>query len=218
MLERPNQAATWPHSGSAATPTRLVNGFTSTLPGRSRLFFFRQYFVTYPRPIQPAGVAPFPRDVPLLRIEAPARQSIVVRTVEFNAYQHSGIGIEDLAVVPRGRTIGTLGFGFKIDNRSVLDFSTNLTTAGTPINLSPAQLGISTGPRGTGLFFNGTGPAVPSMPGETFATYARPGAPIEATVRIYRPPSYDLRLFSIQLSGWLAEAKELETILDMLSR
>jgi hypothetical protein len=53
---------------------------------------------------------------------------------------------------------------------------------------------------------------------DPFAAYAMPGDPVVASVTVFRPPSFDLRLFEVRISGWLAEEKELESIIDSLSR
>lgn len=203
----------------AVTPSRVVHGFTFTLPGRTRIFFQRQFFTNYPRPIQAGGVAPFPRTFPIATIQAPARQAIVINQVEFKAYQHSGIGIEDLDEVPRGRTIGTLGFSFEVGNRGLTDFSTNLPGTGVPVVFSTAgQGGQSTAPRaGQGNTFQGTGLATPSSEGERFAAYARPGDLIAAKATVFRPPSYDLRILQVSIAGWLADERELDLIIDRLT-
>lgn len=201
------------------TPARVVHGFTQTLPGRTRIFFQRQFFVNYPRPIQQGGGAPFPRTFPIATIRAPARQAIVVNKVEFKAYQHSGVGIEDLAEVPQGRTIGTLGFSFEVGNRGLTDFSTNLPGTGVPVVFSTAgQGGQATAPRaGQGNTFQGTGLATPSAEGERFAAYARPNDLIVANATVFRPPNYDLRILQVLISGWLADERELDLIIDRLT-
>jgi hypothetical protein len=205
--------------GKAPVPTRIVHGFTTQLPGRSRRFWQRQFFANYPRPIQAAGGTPFPRSVTIASIEAPKRQSIVIREVAFKAYQHSGLGIEDLAELPRGRAIGTLGFTFTKGNQGLTDFSTNLPGTGLPVQYTAAQGATASAPRaGQGNTFQGTGVATPKNGPDPFASYAMPGDNLIASAVIFRPPSFDLRLFEVQISGWLAEEKELEAIIDSLSR
>lgn len=206
--------------GKSPVAVRIVHGFTTQLPGRSRRFFQRQFFSSYPRPIQVGPTSPFPRTVPIATIKAPDRQSIVIRKVDFNAYQHSGIGIEDLAEVPRGRTVATLGFSFKIGNQGMTDFSTNLPGRGIPVLYTPASQGPNaSAPRaGQGNVKQGTGPITPNGGPDPFAAYAMPGELIVAEAIVFRPPSFDLRVFEVRIEGWLAEQTELERIIDSLSR
>lgn len=205
--------------GKPPVPVRIVHGFTTQLPGRSRRFFQRQFFSNYPRPIQQGPASPFPRRVPIARIQAPNRQSIVLRRVAFNAYQHSGIGIEDLAEVPRGRTVGTLGFSFTVGNQGISDFVTNLPGRGVPVLYSATQGPNATAPRaGQGNVRQGTGPITPDNGPDPFAAYAMPGEGIVAEAVVFRNPSFDLRLFEVRFEGWLAEEQELERVIDSLSR
>lgn len=209
----------YPPPAQPTVPVRIVAGFLANLPGRSRLFFQRQFFVSYPRPAQMGGFAPFPRTIPMVRIQAPEHQSIVVREVTFNAFQHSGIGIEDLAEVPYGRSVGTIGFSALLDNRAMLDFQTNLPGSGVPIDVSAIQGGVANAPvAGQGQIKQGVGPANPILPQESFASYVMPKSSMAFNAIVFRPPSFDLRLFMVTVSGWVIEAKELETIIDHLSR
>lgn len=208
------------HAPSRAKPARVVHGFTQFLPGRTRIFFQRQFFANYPRPIQQGGATPFPRTIDIATIQAPREQAIVIRVVAFAAYQHSGIGIEDLAEVPNGRAVGTLGFRFAVGNRGLTDFQTNLPGRGIPVVYSTvSQTGTPTQPiAGQGNTFQGVGPVTPSTDGEMFAGYARPGDLIKASAVIFRPPSFDLRLFEVKISGWIADEYEVDNIIDRLSR
>lgn len=205
--------------GAPVAPVRVVNGFTTILPGRTRTFFQRQFFAKYPRPIQAGGPPGFPRRVEIARIQAPKRQSIVIRTVDFHAYRTTGIGTDDLREVSRGRSIGTLGFEFSKGNRGLTDFMTNLPGRGVPVLLSPGQGGQAAAPiAGQGNTQQGVGRSTPDNPGESFAAYAMPGDLLKATAVVFKPPEFDLRLFEVTISGWLAGEKELETIIDSLSR
>jgi hypothetical protein len=198
-------------------PIRIAHGFTANLPGRTRIFFQRQFFADYPRPIQQGGASPFPRVIPIMTIEAPREQAIVIRSVKYVAYQHSGIGIEDIQEVPTGRGVGTLGFRFQLGNRGIADYLTNLPGRGLPVSFG--QGGGVTAPRaGQGNTYQGLGTITPEMPNEVFAAYARPGMPIVASAVVFRPPSFDLRLFRVDVSGWLASEYELDNIIDHLSR
>jgi hypothetical protein len=125
------------YASGKVEPVRIVNGFTQFLPKRSLLFFQRQFFASYPRPIQFAGLPSFPRGVNIATIQAPVNQGIVIRTVAFRAYQHSGIGVEDIIEVPAARAKTYLGFQFNLGNRGLTDFQTNLVGAGVPIGVVP---------------------------------------------------------------------------------
>lgn len=203
-------------------PSRLVNGFTAFMPGRSRLFFQRNFFADYPRPIQQGGAAPFPRQITIATIEAPQRQSIVLRTVAFQAYQNTGIGIEDFSAIPSGRAVGTLGFQFLVGNRGLTDFATNLPGRGVPVSYGTAgvgQGGAGIAPiAGQGSVHQRTGPITPVRTNENYAGYAMPGDELKASVIVFRPPPFDLRFFSVELSGWLANEDDLQEIIDRLSR
>lgn len=206
-------------SGGGAAPVRISHGFLSTLPGRSRIFFQRQYFASYPRPLQVSGTSPFPRAIKVMSIKAPNRQAIVIREVTFKAYQHSGIGVEDLAEVPKGRAVGTLGFRFNLANRGLVDFQTNLPGRGVPVDFGQQKGGGASAPRaGQGNTYQGTGTITPNMPGQNFAAYAIPSSIIEASAVIFRPPSFDLRTFEVTVSGWLSDDYELSKIIDHLSK
>jgi hypothetical protein len=56
------------------------------------------------------------------------------------------------------------------------------------------------------------------MTNENYAGYAMPGEQIKASVVVFRPPPFDMRFFSVELSGWLANEDDLQRILDDLSR
>lgn len=208
------------YGSSGTDAARLVNGFYAYLPGRTRLFFQRQFFVSYPRPIQQGAQAPFPRRVNIAKIQAPKEQAVVIRSVSFTAYAHSGIGVEDLMEVPRGRTVGTLGFQFQVGNRGLTDFSTNLPGRGVPVVYTAvdAASGGNAPRAGQGIIQQGTGPVTPPADGENFAAYARPAMPMVASAVVFNPPSFDLRLFEVKISGWLANEYEMDRILDQMSR
>lgn len=205
--------------GQPPVAVRIVNGFTTNLPGRSRRFFQRQFFASYPRPIQQGPGAPFPRTLPIARFEMPPRQAIVLRRVGFRAYQHSGIGIEDLAEVPHGRSVGTLGFSFQVGNVGMTDGLTNLPGSGVPVLYTPTQGPTPVAPRaGQGNTFQGVGVITPENVTDPFAYYAMPGQNVDATATVFRPPSFDLRVFEVVIEGWVVEEAELEKIIDSLSR
>jgi len=196
-------------------PVRLVHGFLTDLPGRSRLFFQRVFFAQKPTPIQQAGFSPFPREIPIATIVAPKRQVIVIRSVAFKAYQHSGIGVEDIIEVPPSRTATYLGFKFMVGNRGLSDFMTNVPAAGVPLTgLVPVQANVA--PRsGQGTLYPFSGESTPSKQAG-YAAYAMSGDQIVAAVTIFRPTDYDLRLFSVEISGWLSDEVEFQRIIDKL--
>jgi len=204
-------------ASGGSKPVRITSGFTQFLPGRTVLFFQRKFFQSFPRPIQIAGQPSFPRIVPIATINAPQSQSIVVKSVGFKAYQHSGIGLEDIIEVPQSRTVSYLGFSFSIGNRGIADFSTNLTGAGVPLTpVVGPQAGVYLSPQaGQGSVHPGTGTITPA---ENFAAYAKPGQQLKADAWVFRPPNFDARLLEVSLSGWLANEADLERILDSLSR
>lgn len=225
-------AATGPQGGSPlpqeyahgkVVPVRITDGFTQFLPPRTLTFFERFYFAAVPKPIMVAPVNGYPRGVPVMRIQAPQRQGIVIKSAEFQVYEHSGIAVDDIVQTPPSRTTTYFGFGFTIGNRNFSDYSTNASASLVPQaaiasgggNLpagfgSPAQAT----PLG-GQIYPNSGPITPPA-GEFFATYARPGEEMVATVFVLRPTEYDARLFSFKMSGWLAAEVDLDKILDML--
>lgn len=210
-------SGTQAYDPACLVPVRIAHGFLANLPGRSRIFFQRQFFVNYPRPIQAAAGSAFPRVIPIARIEAPKQQAIVIRSVVFRAYQHSGIGIEDLQIVSEGRGIGTLGFRFNVGNQGIADFQTNLPGPSVPSVFGQQGGAAATFP-GAGTTYQGLGSITPKTPNESFAKYALPGDVIDSQAVIFRPPSFDLRVFRVDISGWLASEYEIQRIIDHLSR
>ena len=184
-------------------PVHIVNGFLYNLPSRSRRFFQRIYFARYPRPIQPAPGSPFPRTVNVITMEAPSQQGIVLRRVEFSAWQHSGIGTDDLAPIADKRLTGQIGFRFLVGNQGVSDYDSNLAAA---LGGNAARTGGNLAPF--------AGQATPNVVGENFATYVRPGDQIKGDAVIIRSPDLDVRLLAIEMSGWIVGANELDRILS----
>jgi hypothetical protein len=205
--------------GGAQLPLRVVEDFAARIPGRSLRFFQRQYFVDYPRPIQQSGTAPFPRRVRIAELKLPDRQSLVLRSVSFQAYQHSGIGIDDLDVVPAGRAVGTLGFEFKMGNQGLMDYQSNQPGSGVVAQYSLPQSFGPTAPRVTqGGIIQGLGKATPGVEANqlNWAAYGMPGQLITADAVVFRPPSYDVRVFEVSFGGWLMEQTLLEKLIDSL--
>lgn len=212
--------------GPAVVPVRIVHGFTSGLPGRDRLFFQRIYFAEMPRPIQRAPGNAYPHPITVATIEAPKNQCIVLRAAAFRVFQHSGIGVNDFVETPPSRTVSYFGFELRIGNRSLTDFNTNIS----PIPTVPVGIGNGGGNNnqaqanaqanlspGTGQFYPFSGIVTPNLGGEPFASYVRPGDQIVAKLSILREPNFDVRFFSVELSGWLANEADLDRMVNMLS-
>ena len=214
------------YAHSAVTPVRIVGGFTTALPGRDRIFFNRIYFAPMPYPIQKGTGNPYPFGMDVATIEVPKTQALVVRQVAFRVFQHSGIAVDDYTEVDPARAATNFGFEFKMGNRGMTDFNTNLAPdpgsiapvgglGPFPKVVNPAIAGLSPG---GGQLFPFAGPITPVLPNESFASYARPQDLVKARVFILREPNFDVRFFSVSISGFLANETDLDRMLDMLSR
>jgi hypothetical protein len=202
-----------------ATPIRIVHGFSSQLPGRTRIFFQRVYFAQMPHPIQKGAGNPFPFPIPVATIEAPSQQCIILRAASFKVFKHSGIGVDDFIEVNPSRAASTFGFSVRVGNRGLTDFNTNVSP--DPGNTAPVQAvkagsGRSLSP-GDGRLYPFAGLITPSLGSDPFASYVRPSEQIFASVTVLREPNYDVRFFSVELSGWLANEDELEKMINRLS-
>lgn len=206
---------------SAAAKIRIVHGFTQALPGRSRIFFQRVYFAPMPHPIQKGLGNPFPFALPVATIEAPKEQCIVLRAASFKVFQHSGIGVDDFVETVPTRCASTFGFAVRIGNRGMTDFNTNNSP-------DPGQTGAVTGAvksgsgragltPGDGRLYPFAGLITPTLGADPFASYVRPSDQIVASVTVLREPNFDVRFFSVELSGWLANETEMEKIINSLS-
>lgn len=205
--------------GKEATKIRIVHGFTQALPGRSRIFFQRVYFAQMPHPIQKGLGNPFPFTIPVATIEAPKEQCIVLRAASFKVFQHSGIGVDDFIETPPSRSASTFGFSVRVGNRGMTDFNTN--TSPDPGSSTPVA-GIKGGGRaglspGDGRLYPFAGLITPSLGIDPFASYVRPSDQILASVTVLREPNFDVRFFSVELSGWLANETEMDQIINSLS-
>ena len=204
-----------------ATPVRVVRGFSQSLPGRSRIFFQRVYFAQMPHPIQKALGNPFPISLPIATIEAPAQQSIVLRHAAFKVFQHSGIGVDDFVETLPSRSASTFGFAVRIGNRGMTDFNTNNSPdpgAGGAVT-SNAKLGVGRAALspGDGRLYPFSGPITPQLLTDPFASYVRPAEQILASVTVLREPNFDVRFFSVELSGWLVPEVEMDRMINALS-
>lgn len=195
-------------------PTRVLHGFTQFLPARNLIFFQRVYFANYPRPLQQGGGPPFPVPIVIAQIEAPNRQVIVIKNVNFEVYQHSGIGIEDIIAVPPSRVATYFGFQFQVGNRGTTDYSSNLNARGAPVNFG-GNVGTSLPPApGQSSFYPFSGRSNSGL--DNFATYARPRDLLSAKALLLRAPEYDTRLFSVEISGYLLEESDFDKVLQRL--
>jgi hypothetical protein len=206
-----------------AKKIRIVHGFTQSLPGRSRIFFQRVYFVGMPRPIQKGLGNPYPLSIPIATIEAPTQQCIVLRAAAFKVFQHSGIGIDDFIETVPTRAASTFGFAVRIGNRGMTDFNTNNSpdpgqaSAVISSNAKSGAGGRAALSPGDGRLYPFAGPITPQLVTDPFASYVRPGEQILASVTVLREPNYDVRFFSVELSGWLSSEAEMDKIINSLS-
>lgn len=203
----------------APPPFRQVGGFSSLLPQKETTFYQRVYFKEMPNPIQPGIGAMFPIELTIMNLAVERNQVLVLRSAEFKAFQHSGIGVDDFEVVAPSRTTGTLGFSLLIGNQGLTNFNTN--SAPVPQGAVLASLGNS-GAAGTvgvspgeGRIYPFSGSILPPV-GQNFAAYASPNSEIKATVAIFREPNIDLRFFSVELSGWLVNESNAAALLRSL--
>lgn len=204
-------------SRSGVASARIADAFFQFLPNNTTLFWQRVYFAQYPRPVQGGGLPGFPRTVQLARIQAPAEQSIVIKSATFRVYEHTGIDVDDVMEVDPSRTTTVFGFQTQVGNRGLTDYNTNLTARGDVLAFNPAKAG-GTGfaPQpGQGSFYPFAGSSQFGL--DNFAYYARPRQTIDANVIILRPPPFDTRLFSVELTGLVMPEVTLDTILRRLS-
>ncbi len=188
------------------------------LPGRSRIFFQRVYFAQMPHPIQKGLGNPFPFTIPVATIEAPKTQAIVLRAAAFKIFQHSGIGIDDFVEVTPSRAASTFGFAVRNGNRGMTDYNTNtVPDPGNAIPVSSGEFARASVSPGDGRLYPFAGLITPHLSTDPFASYIRPSEQIFASVTVLREPNYDVRFFSVELSGWLAGEKEIDAIINALS-
>lgn len=206
--------------GEPARPvvnTQIINAFWQFLPGKSTVFLVRSYFRNYPKPLFVGKLPPFPVPLPVTKLIVPPNQAFVVKDINFQVYEQSSIGVEDLVAVPPSRVVSYFGFEVKIANRSPYDFNTNVTARGQVIDYKPANAGSTTTPPipGQGTAFPFSGPNQPL--GENFAAYAMSGDLIELNVQVLREPVFDARMVSATFSGYNVDQRLLQTILGRLT-
>ena len=207
--------------GGGSQPVSIRDGFLQFLPSRSLIFFQRAYFADYPKPLQKAGLPPYPFPVPVARIQAPARQAIIIRNTAFSVYKATNIAPGDTEQVSRARAVGYFGFQTSVGGRGMTDFNTNVTAKGQVLALSgtvdPDGTGFNTfAPTpGQGSFYPFPGSSQIGL--ENFAYYARPGQSITMTVQILKPQPYETTSFSAEITGYVVGEHVLDKVLSRLS-
>lgn len=173
-----------------------------------------------PHPIQKGLGNPFPFPIPVATIEAPTQQCIVLRAASFKVFQHSGIGVDDFVEIAPARAASTFGFAVRVGNRGLTDFNTNnspdpgQTGAVNAVSAKTGQAGLTPG---DGRLYPFAGLVTPHPGLDPFASYVRPSEQILASVTVLREPNFDVRFFSVELSGWLAAEAEMDKIINSLS-
>lgn len=201
---------------AGTAPSRIVDGFQFGLPTLSRSFFQRDFWIVYPKPIFVAGTSPFPRNLTIIRFRVPGNQVLVIRDVAFHAYQHSGIGVDDIVAVPADRVPGTFAFSFTVGNRGLTDYATTLPGTPSAAALTPEVAGVTVPRTPQSNLYSKTGSITPKVPQQVFAAYGRPNDEVVAQANVLRNPNFDVRALSVEISGWLANETELERIIRKL--
>lgn len=188
----------------AIQAVRLSQGFFSQLPPNALAFYDRHYISDFPRPIQVGPGNAYPRQVPILDLTVPAGEVIVVRNGVFNAYQQNGLGIEDTVPVDHRRLLTFVAFSFDVNGRAQADIQNNIYGVGGLLGKQAVALGqgaLSAGAQvpSTALPYGGS---MAVGPVDSFALYAMPQQRIRATAWVVRPPPFEIRRFSFDMSGW----------------
>lgn len=205
--------------GGGTQPVIVKDGFLQTLPPRALIFFQRAYFANYPRPLQKAGLPPYPFPVQIAQIIAPDRQAIIFRNSIYRVYQNSGIAPGDQIEVPRSRVVTYFGFQTQLGQTGLTDFNTNLNATGQVLGFNPAKAQLlqnATAPTpGQGSYFPFPGNAQSGL--QNFAYYVRPGQEMKFSAIILRPPPYEATQFSVEITGYTVAEAVLEKVLSRLS-
>ena len=197
--------------------TQIVNGFWQFLPAKSTTFLSRVYFRNYPRPLFVGNFPPYPYPLPVVSLTVPSNQGFILKNFEFQVYEQSGIGAENIVAVDPSRVASYFGFEVKIDSRSPYDFNTNVTARAQALAYNPVQAGGTSAPPtvGQGTSYPFSGPNQPLA--ENFAAYAVAGQKIEMNVYVLREPQFDVRLLSAKLDGYNLDGRILQTILSRIT-
>lgn len=208
-------------TGGGGGPQAVIvkDGFLQTLPPRALIFFQRAYFADYPRPLQKAGLPPYPFPVSIASIVAPERQAIIFRNSTFRVYQNTGIGPGDQIEVPRSRVVTYFGFQTQLGQTGLTDFNTNLNAKGQVLGFNAAKAQLlqnATAPTpGQGSFYPFPGNAQSGL--QNFASYVRPGQSMQFSAIILRPPPYEATQFSVEITGYTVAEAVLDKVLSRLS-
>lgn len=201
----------------SAAPVQVLDAYFQFLPPQQLTYFQRAFFANYPIPVAISGQPPYPRPVKVMNIVAPAEQCIVLQNSSFKVYRNTGIDPTDIVEVNPSRLTTTFGFQLKVGGRGTTDFVTNLTATGDPvvINAGKGQQTVYPPSPGQGSFFPFGGDTTRGL--QNFAYYIRPGQSIEAYVQILKAPSFEARLLSVDINGYLVPEFQMDRILRRMT-
>jgi hypothetical protein len=184
---------------------RVTQGFFAQLPPNAVAFFDRQYISDFPRPIQVGPGNAYPRNVPILDLTVPEGSVIVIRDGVFGAYQQNGLDVNDTVPVDNKRLLSYVAFAFDINGRGMTDFQNNIYGTGGLLAreaVITVQGGLSSAAQVPSTVKPYGGSIVSGPPG-AFALYAMPQQRIRASAWVVRPPPFEVRRFSFDISGFM---------------
>lgn len=215
MFDLPPSPLPQGETGRPVSSTQIVNAFWQFLPSKSTTFYSRVYFREYPRPLFIGLAQPYPATIPVAAITVPKNQSLIIKEIEFTAFQSTGVG--SISAIPAADVASYLAFSTKIGNRSPFDFQTNTAIRNAPVNYQNANSTILfTTPlpsQSTSSPFSG-----PQQPvGENFASYAVAGETIELVAYVLREPPFDVSMISAKIAGYNLNQNLLQSILARIT-
>lgn len=184
---------------------RVSQGFFAQLPPNAVAFFDRQYISDFPRPIQVGVGNAYPRRVSILDLTVPEGSVIVIRDGVFGAYQQNGLDVNDTVPVDNKRLLSYVAFAFDINGRSQRDYQSNvygiggLLAAEAAVTANAALSAAAQVPSTAKPY----GGSIISGPPGAFALYAMPQQVLRASAWIVRPPPFEVRRFSFDISGFM---------------